>query len=220
MSGHKEETAETPQQRAMTQLALAKVQDYKQRWLPLQRNLAQHIKDLAPANSQARREAKGIASTSTEMQFEGARDKVESGLARTVGLNSGKGKLAIAGMGADEAQSTGLGLAGADQHIDDAYVSGLNTIMALGLGQQGAAIRGTADAAALSGRQAQADAQASLEDRMGNAQLVGQFAGMGLGLAGPGQMDKAQAGFSQTRVGSAGFGTGIAYGNQDLGLNF
>lgn len=186
MSGNREGQEETPQQRAMVQLALAKVQDYKQRWLPLQKNLAQHIKDLLPADSRARREAKGIASTSTETQFADARDKVEGGLARTAGLNSGKAKLAIAGMGEDQAMSTGLGLAGADQRIDDAYVSGLNTIMQLGQGQQGMAIRGTADEAALSGQRAQADARASLESRMGNAQLIGQFAGTGLGLMKPG----------------------------------
>lgn len=186
MSGKREGQEETPQQRAMTQLALAKVQDYKQRWLPVQKNLAQHISELLPANSQARREAKGIASTSVEAQFSGARDKVESSLARSGGLNSGKAKLAIAGMGEDQATSTGLGLAGADQRVDDAYVSGLNTIMALGHGQQGAAIRGVADQAALSGQRAAADARNSLEDRMGNAQLVGQFAGMGLGLMKPG----------------------------------
>lgn len=220
MSGRSEEQGETPQQRAMVQLALNKVADYKKRWLPLQRNLAQHIADMAPKGSQARREAKGIASTSTEAQFADARTGLESALARTGGLGSSKAKLAIAGMGEDEATSMALGLTGADQHIDDAYVQGLNSIMALGQGQQGMAVKGAADSAAMSGRQANADANASLENRMGNAQLIGQFAGMGLGLAnGSGGVDQLQADFSQTPVGSSGFGSGLAYGNQDLGGN-
>lgn len=185
MSGKKADTPETPQQRAMVQMALNKVQDYKARWLPLQKNLAQHIADMAPEGSQARREAKGIASTNIEGQFADARTGLESKLARTGGLGSGKAKLAIAGMGADEATSLGLGLAGADQRVDDTYVSGLNTIMALGQGQKAQAIRGTAQEAAESGRAAAADAQMSLEHRMGNAQLVGQFAGMGLGMMKP-----------------------------------
>ena len=199
MSGKKEDTPETAQQRAMTQLALNKVQDYKQRWLPLQRNLAQHIADMEPANSQARREAKGIASTSTESQFADARTGLESKLTQTGGLGSSKAKLAIAGMGTDEASSMGLGLTGADQRVDDAYVSGLNTIMALGQGQQGMAIKGTAEGAALSGRQASEDASLALQHRMGNAQMVGQFAGMGLGMMKPG-------------------GAGIS-GNNDFGAN-
>lgn len=220
MSGKPEEQKETPQQRAMVQLALNKVADYKKRWLPLQKNLAEHIASMAPADSQARREARGIASTSTEAQFADARTGLESKLARTGGLGSSKAKLAIAGMGEDEATSMGLGLAGADQRIDDAYVSGLNTIMALGQGQQGMAVRGTAQEAAMSGRAAEADARASLEHRMGNAQLVGQLAGTGFGLMKPGAVDRAQAAFSQTDLGGSGFGSGLAYGNQDLGLNF
>lgn len=220
MSGKSEDTPETAQQRAMTQLALNKVQDYKKRWLPLQKNLAQHIAEMAPKDSQARREARGIASTSTEAQFADARTGLESNLAQSGGLGSSKAKLSIAGMGEDEAASTGLGLAGADQRIDDAYVSGLSTIMALGQGQEGMAMKGTADEAAMSGRQASADARMSLENRMGNAQLVGQVAGAGFGLMKPGAMDSAQAAFSNTSLGSSGFGSGLAYGNQDLGLNF
>jgi hypothetical protein len=220
MSGSPEEQGETPQQRAMTQMALNKVQDYKKRWLPLQKNLARHIADMAPAGSQARREARGIASTNIEDQFSEARQALEGGLARTGGLGSSKAKLAIAGMGEDEATSMGLGLTGADQRVDDAYVSGLNSIMALGRGQQGMAMRGTAQEAAMSGRAAEADARMALENRMGNAQLVGQFAGMGLGLMPPGAGGATQAAFSQTGLGSSGFGSGLAYGNQDLGINF
>lgn len=220
MSGKSEDTPETAQFRAMTQLALNKVQDYKKRWLPLQKNLAQHIKDMAPKDSQARREARGIASTSTEAQFADARTGLESTLARTGGLGSSKAKLSIAGMGEDEAASTGLGLAGADQRVDDAYVSGLSTIMALGQGQQGMAMQGTAQQAGMAERQASADARASLEQRMGNAQLVGQLGGAAIGLAKPGTLDSAQAAFSNTSLGSGGFGSGLAYGNQDLGLYF
>jgi len=32
-----------------------------------------------------------------------------------------------------------------------------------------------------------------------------------------GGFDGLQAGFSQTQLGGSGFGTGLAYGNQDLG---
>jgi hypothetical protein len=33
-------------------------------------------------------------------------------------------------------------------------------------------------------------------------------------------MSGVQAGFSNTSVGSSGFGTGLAYGNQDMGAYF
>lgn len=185
MSTKPENTDETPQQRAMVQMALNKVQDYKKRWLPLQKQLAEHIAATAKPGSSASKAARGVTSTTTETEFAGARTGLESRLAQTGGLGSSRSKLAIAGMGEDTATAQGLGITGADQQVDDAYVSGLSTIMALGQGQQGAAIEGVTRQAAASGRQAQADADLSLQRRMGNAQLVAQFAGTGLGLAGP-----------------------------------
>lgn len=217
MSGRAEETKETPQQRAMVELALNQVKDYKTRWLPLQKNLATHIADTFKPGSSARKSAEGAASTSTEAQFADARTGLESTLARTGGLGSGKSKLAIAGMGEDQATATGMGLVGANDAVDDAYIGGLGTIAALGRGQKAGAIEGLTQQAAMSGRQASEDARASLEHRMGNAQLVGQLAGTGFGLMKPGAVDRAQAAFSQTSLGSSGFGSGLAYGNQDLG---
>jgi hypothetical protein len=220
MSGKPEDTAETPQQRAMVQLALSKVDDYKKRWLPLQKNLAKHIVDTFKPGSSARKAAEGAAATSTEMQFADAREGLEAGLARRGGLGSGKSKLAIAGMGEDQATATGLGLVGANDAVDDAYVSGLSTIAALGQGQQANAVQGLSRQAGASGRQASEDARISLERRMGNAQLGAQAIGTGVGLMKPGGFDSMQASFSNTAPGSSGFGSGLAYGNNDLGLNF
>lgn len=186
MSGETEDTAETPQQRAMVQLALNKVQDYKQRWLPLQKNLASHIAGMIKPGSSASKAARGAASTSTEAEFADARTGLETTLAQRGGLGSSKAKLAIAGMGEDQATAQGLGLTGADQQVEDAYVSGLSTIMALGQGQQAGAVQGLTRQAAMSGRQAAEDAALSLDRRMGNAQLVGQLAGTGFGLMKPG----------------------------------
>jgi hypothetical protein len=39
-------------------------------------------------------------------------------------------------------------------------------------------------------------------------------------LFGGGGAGGLQAKFSQTPIGSSGFGSGLAYGNQDLGMNF
>lgn len=185
MSTKPEDQAETPQERAMVQMALNKVQDYRKRWLPLQKNLAAHIADTIKPGSSASKAARGTTSTAIETEFADARTGLESKLAQTGGLGSSRSKLAITGMGEDQATAQGLGLTGADQQIDDAYVSGLGTIMALGQGQQGNAIEGVTRQAGISGRQAAADADLSLSRRMGNAQLATQFVGMGLGLAGP-----------------------------------
>lgn len=184
MSGRSEEVKETPQQRAMVELAMNQLADYEERWLPLQRNLAEDIVAMGEDDSRERRAARGLATTENEAQFGAARRKLEAGLGQSGNLGTSKGKMAIAGAGEDQATSRGLGMTQAEQQIDDAYTAGLASIMAVGQGQKGTAMQGLTRSAAMSGRQAADDAQASLSNRMGNAQLVGQFAGMGLGLYG------------------------------------
>lgn len=48
----------------------------------------------------------------------------------------------------------------------------------------------------------------------------GNLAGMGMSLFKPQSASGMQASFSQTDLGGSGFGSGLAYGNQDLGANF
>lgn len=184
MSGDAGEVEETPQQRAMVDLAVNKLADYQQRWLPVQKQLAAQITRMGGEGSSARRRARGAASTDIEANFSRARGGLDAAAANTGGFGSSKHKLAVAGMGEDQATSLGLGLTQAEQQVDDAYVAGLGTIMQLGQGQQGQAIQGLSRSADMSGRQAAADAQASLNDRMGDAELVGQLAGAGFGLYG------------------------------------
>lgn len=184
MSGKAGKVEETPQQRAMVDMAVNKLADYQQRWLPVQKQLAAQITSMGGNNSTARRRARGAATTDVEANFSRARTGLDAGAANTGSFGSAKHKLAVGGMGEDQATSMGLGMTQAEQQIDDAYVSGLSTIMAMGQGQQGQAIQGLSRSADMSGRQAAADAQSSLDSRMGDAQLVGQLAGAGFGLAG------------------------------------
>ncbi|MBX3603181.1 MAG: hypothetical protein KF863_21380 [Rubrivivax sp.] len=217
MSGKKEGTKETPQQRALVELAMNEVADYKKRWLPVQQNLAQSIRSMGTEGSRERTQAKGVASTETEARFSRARGQLEGGLAQTGQLGSSKGKLAIAGLGEDQATSRGLGMGKAEQDIDDAYTAGLTSIMQMGRGEKGVAIEGVNRTAGLSGQRAAADAAAALGNRMGNAELVGQAVGLGGFYASqPGFADRVQARFSNTGFGSSGFGSGLAYGNRDL----
>lgn len=184
MSGDAGEVEETPQQRAMVELAVNKLADYQQRWLPVQKQLAAQISRMGADGSTARRRARGAASTDIEANFSRARAGLDTGAANTGAFGSSKHKLAVTGMGEDQSTSLGLGLTQAEQQVDDAYVAGLSTIMQLGQGQQGQAIQGMSRSADMSGRQAAADAQASLNSRMGDAELVGQLAGAGFGLYG------------------------------------
>ncbi len=191
--GSDNQVKETPQQRAMVELAQKQVADYNNRWLPVQKNLAEGIAEMGEKGSFERQQAQGMVSNETEAKFSMGRAGLEKGLAAAGGLNSGRAKMAITGLGEDQATSTGLGRTQADQQIDDAYTAGLGTVMQLGQGQKANAIQSTANIADMSGRQAANDADAAFAERAGNAQLAGNVVGAGFGLLtgpktrGPGQ---------------------------------
>lgn len=111
------------------------------------------------------------------------------------------GGFAATGLGATEALYRG-GQASAVNQASQAGALGSN--VANLLGQQGAAMAG--------GELGQARALGQILNIP--SQIAGMRAGGGGGFGG------LQAAFSQTPVGSAGFGSGLAYGNQDLGTYF
>lgn len=80
--------------------------------------------------------------------------------------------------------------------------------------------------ATLLGRQGQAEAGGILGQQSALTGGINKAFGAVQGAGGFGQLfgggggSGLQAQFSQTPIGSSGFGSGLAYGNQDLGLNF
>lgn len=172
---------ETSQQRAQAQHAVDLLNDYKQRWLPVQQRLAQTIEQSGAPNSAARRLAAGKASTDTAMQFDKAGGALEKGLANSGVLpGSSRANLAVAGLGTDAASSAGLGHLMSEQQIDDAYTQGLGALTALGRGEKAQVGTNLTQMAKASATQAQSDANISLMNRAGEAQLGGSVVGFGL----------------------------------------
>jgi hypothetical protein len=172
---------ETAQERALAQHARDSYTDWKQRWLPLQKQLARSITAAGDENSPQRGLAAGKASTDTAIQFADAGSKLEKQLTATgAGLNSGRAVMATTGLGDDAAKSTGMGLTISDQQMNDAYVEGLAALTSIGQGQRAQVGDAMGLQARQSAQQAQTDASIALENRAGNAELVGQFAGYGL----------------------------------------
>ncbi len=171
---------ETSQQRALAEYARQQYADYKQRWLPVQKNLAAQIQEMGKDDGRVRVRAEVRASTDTAARFNQAEGVLEKSLANNANLGSSRSKLAITGMGEGQAKSTGLGITLADQQIDDAYTEGLGALAAIGRGERQAVGNSLARQADTSARQAEADAEMALQERAGNARTIGQFAGLGL----------------------------------------
>lgn len=209
MSGGSTQIQETSAQKALAQNAQEKMADYTARWLPVQQNLASQIESLGSVNSPQRLEAEGKASTDTALQFSTAQGALSKSLAnKGDALGSGRTDLATAGLGDDAAKSSGLGQMISDQQIDQAYTQGLGAIAQIGQGQSAEVTTGLENQAANSGLQAQADARAALQDRMGTGGAVGT----GIGLAG-----------QQLKANGLGMGPGsstpLVQGSNAMGIN-
>jgi hypothetical protein len=204
MSKGPSEVQETPQQRALADYAANKLADYKQRWLPLQRNLASQIEAVGQPGSAAERLATGKAATDTAIQFDKAEGAVGKSLSNAGALpGSSKANLAATAMSADAAKSTGLGTMIADQQVKDAYTQGLSALAATGQGRSAMVGNSLERQAVSSGRQAATDAQISAEEQMARGELVGRVAGYGLFAAsqGPKVPQAAYGGASRTPLG-------------------
>lgn len=71
---------ETEQQRALADVANKQLADYRARWLPVQRKLAEGVKRDGAQGSDARKIAAGKASTDSAVRFGEAKGAVESAL--------------------------------------------------------------------------------------------------------------------------------------------
>jgi hypothetical protein len=181
MAGKKNgQVKQTPEQVAQAEVAMQQLADFKQRWQPLQQRLAQTIDETGSMDSVQRKQARGMVSTDAASKFGEAQTGLTGATAARGEMGSAKQKLAMTGMGDDSAMASGIGIAGADQHIDNAYVQGLGNLMAMGKGEKGTAMTGISNLAQMSGAQASHDANMALQRRMGMAETGGYVLGQGI----------------------------------------
>lgn len=206
---------ETSQERAQAQHAVDLLNDYKQRWLPVQKRLASTIEQEGAPNSAARRLAEGKASTDTAMSFDTANQKLEKGLSNSGVLpGSSRANLAITGLGTDEASSAGLGHLMSEQQVDDAYTQGLGALTALGRGERASVGNSLTQQAKTSAAQASSDAAISLANRQGDAALAGNVVGFGV-QQGMSKMGTQNA-FNAFDTSGYGMGAGGSMAGQQL----
>jgi hypothetical protein len=174
---------ETAQEKAFADVARARVDDFQKRWAPVIQNFAGKVEQANAPGSFERKRIAGSAATDNAIAFTKAGQGLTDASAATGTIGASRQKLGIASMADDQATSGGLAQVAGDAAGDNTYVSWLQAVTALGRGQKATAVGGLAQEAALSGRQAQADADQSLQSAIGNASLIGKAAGGGLGLA-------------------------------------
>ena len=173
---------ETSQQRAEVTVAKQQLADWNQRWAPRLKSFAADTTAAGLAGSQTRNHATALTGTDTSAAFAGANDKALQVASVGGAVGSSKQKLGIGEMGNDQATSTSFGSVAADQAVDDSTVQGLRAVTSIAKGEKAETINAIGRNAALSGMQASQDAQESLNNRMGEAGLVGKVLGGAAGL--------------------------------------
>lgn len=176
-----EKQPETGAERANADVARERIQRWRTKIAPLQYTAAQRLDASGAPNSAERTIAQGLATTDSNAAFANAGQRSLAANAGQFGQASQK--LGIARMGNDQALSRGLGTVRTNQAVDDARISGLNQVMAMGQGQAAQAASNLGQAAAMSGQQAAADAELSAQKDAGYALLAGQMGGFALGAA-------------------------------------
>lgn len=185
MAGRNKGTVpETEAERALAEIARQRFADFQSRWLPLQAEAASRLRSMAQPDSFERRTAQGIFGAETARAFTQAERGIEAReWAGGINPASGRAKLRAAGMQADRAAATGIGFSRANQIIEDAYVRGMQALMASGRGQQASAASALGNVGVLAQQAAASDAAAAAANRATGYDLAGTgigFAGMAL----------------------------------------
>lgn len=173
---------ETAAEKAVSDLAMNRFRDYKQRWAPMQLRLAETIKSMGKEGSFERERLKSAQAADATVAFDKAGDQVaQRDTAAGINRNSSAAKLRQQGLRTDRAASVGIGGAISDQMIDDAYIGGLDALMRMGRGQEAGAVRGMGQSAQIAAGIAQNDAALAADQRAGNFEAAGTAIGIGAG---------------------------------------
>lgn len=209
MSKGKGQVQETAMDRALAEVGM-------QEWKRFKTETAPHIKKFAAdatasmqPGSKERSMTTAQSNADVSAAFAGAGDKALDAVSQSGTSGSSGQKLGITGMGADAATSVSLSSVAADESVTRGGLQKLATAAALGRGEKVNALEGMNKLASLSGAQARADAEQSLEEHAGRASLAAGLVGAGYGSwmgadKTPGSLDDPRAGVR----GQLGYGGG------------
>lgn len=198
---------------AAQQAAIAQEQwdTYKQTYQPLEKRLVADAQEFDSPERYA--EAAGQAAADVNSQFGLARER----LSRQPGFDpsSASAQAGMVGLELSQAASGATAQNAARRNIRDTAWARKVDAMSLGKGLPAQASSMLSSSANTMGNIAAnqyslADSQSRTAGRVADRVFSNPTVGNWLGNAG-------RAAFSQTSVGSSGFGTGLAYGNEDLG---
>lgn len=178
---------ETAEERALAEIGAAQLQRWNTKWRPVLTNFAASMDAMLQPGSAERDMASGKVLADSAVQFSEANKQLRNAAATSGTLGTTKHKLAVAGMGDDQAMSAGLADAATDTAVTSDALSGLGAVVSLAQGQRASTTGAMGQQAAMAADRAASDAQTSLSRRIGNATLAGKIVGIPAGAMLQGQ---------------------------------
>ncbi len=176
--GKAEHVKETKEEVAQADVAGKKWRHYKAVYAPLEEEYMKKVGEQDTDDAYAG--VRGAAGSATTAAFDKTKQQVMGGL-RTAGINPNSGKFSAALADVGEAQSLSSadtqGKAQTDQQSD--YITGLNNIVAIGLGKSTEAQQGFSNMAQNSQNKAISDAHNAFNDNAAKTSTLGSLAGAG-----------------------------------------
>jgi hypothetical protein len=205
----------TPAETALQTNAVAQFADYTSRYLPVQAHLSSVVDAMASPNSWENQEAEGKGNADVAEQF-ARTDQQRTAAQQSKGINVGSGsfKFGVTGAASAEAETKGAAINQAHETIQNAYLSGLQSIGATGQGIAGAATGNLAVGGEVGSREAISGAQVSNAQGAATMSTIGMGLGTVAGILGKPGGDDDPASFNPAGYGATGSGMSPWSGEQ------
>lgn len=155
------------------------MQRYMERYYPEE---VKFVSEVAGSLPRAQREAQDTAAAATEQAFAREQPALTAALtARGVDPSSGRGQMALTGMGVDKAVAAGQGVSAARTAATGQHFDNIKGLVGQGKGQEQAYMQRAGQVADQATNQAILDARASYASRAALQELAGTALGYGAG---------------------------------------
>lgn len=167
---------ETPEEKALAEVAAEKWNHYQEVFVPLENHFMSEVEK--QDSDAAYKHASGMAASAGSRNFDQANRQAASSLAsRGLNPNSGAFNATQANLTADQGASTGTQMANAQTQQQTKFIGGLSNIAAMGRGQATEAQQGMASMASTANRLAAENAQSAHNSRAARNYAIGTAAG-------------------------------------------
>lgn len=180
--GDSNEIKETADQKELMSIALDKFKRYRTTYPDIENKFFDQVQNTDSETNLQAIANEGAANVNSVTSGQ-AQQAIQSLNQNRVNPNSGQFKQAITGLGDQGAINRADNVSRSQQSLQDARLSGLQSITALGQGQEAQAIQGFGNIAANSQQQAINSGFNSFNRRQGNAQTAATALGAGAAIA-------------------------------------